>query len=227
MLICLFYFRKIPDKNIRLINNVNLGMFIVLFISLAVAPFDTNGTFLKFYPFRLASLALFFIIIQAALWFAYSSGQPARHLGKVMNFAGSIMVIFCIFLLLRGLNFSIRRTVKNYRKLPPLLELTGYIREKTPPEALFYRHGDIENSFARRSGRDIFVDYKFVPAGGTKLYEWYVRMKTREKVYRDLGHLDVVRADYGIDYLVARDRISHLERNLVYENGAYLLYLLD
>ena len=225
--VCLFYFRRIPEDNIRLLNRANLGIFVILFTALALAPLDRNGTFLKFYPFRLASLSMFFILVQAALWIRYTAGQKEFPFDRARALAGSLAVMLCVFILLRGLNFALRKSLKHHLKRPPLVEMTGYIQRETPPESLIYRYGVFEKSFARRALRDIFVDYKFVPAGGAKLYEWYTRVRSKERVYQDFRLFEDLRTDYGLDYLLTGDPIPWLEPRLEHENGAYFLYRLE
>ena len=136
-------------------------------------------------------------------------------------------MLLCVFLFFRGFNFSLRKGVKNIRKMPPLAELGDFIQENTPPWSLIYRHRMFERSLPRRARREVFVDYKFVPAGGVKLYEWYVRMEEKAGVYEDFRRFEALRKKYGVDYIVSMHPVRGLAPHLLFANDTYYLYDLD
>jgi hypothetical protein len=75
----------------------------------------------------------------------------------------------------------------------------------------------------RRTRRDNFVHFKFVPGGTLKLYEWYKRLQVVEKVEESPSYIQEVRKDYKVDYVLTPQGFE-MPLEVVFENEGYRLY---
>ena len=63
-LCCIFYFSKNEDDKILQLNGLNITVFSLLTVVIAIGAIDANGQFLKYYPYRLSAYTSLFMITQ-------------------------------------------------------------------------------------------------------------------------------------------------------------------
>lgn len=221
--VCVVLLRGIPDgnrANLRTLSIIMLGqaLFFVL-----VALFDkvflnkSGGLFLKFYPFRTMSMALYIALL---LLFSYLSNLKTR---KSLYTQWGIAILSGLFFIQ-----SLARNAEAWTyKEPDYEELISYIRTYTPDDAVFVFPDRIERytvPFIRRTERESFVLFKFVPAGTEKLHEWYIRMEHLEALYWNQRHILNMSRQYDIDYLIATKPFTVDSLRMVFQNSTFFMY---
>ena len=104
-------------------------------------------------------------------------------------------------------------------------ELVNFVKQNTELTDVFLNLGDYELSFSRKTRRDEFVVYKFVPFGGSKIYEWYSRFMEKNKVWNDLSEIKNLKKKYKLDYFICDHAINEGDfLRLVFQNKSYCLY---
>jgi hypothetical protein len=109
------------------------------------------------------------------------------------------------------------------------LSLYGWIKNNTPPEAVFLNlnqrlRDDLD--FTRRTDRDRFSVSKFVPTSNKMIYDWYRRVQEKDRVRGDIAVIGELAKKYRIDFVVSRTPLDNPRLRLVYSNGYYFLYSL-
>jgi len=226
LVLCALAVRRLTDPAIRSLNRLNGVFLAMLFAALVAGWFDREGEILKYYPFRVASLALLTSGVEALAWLRHH----ARPSATLERHARVPLALACLWLVWVGVG-----RIDKFSESPGIdraRETAAFAREHTERDAVFLFLDDPELrfdkfelvSFMRRAERERFVVRKFIPAGD-KVYEWYHRMLERERVERDLGHLATLRRDYRIDYVVSRvPRISPELREVFRSDDGVTVY---
>ncbi len=175
-----------PLRQIRLFINI---VFLHQIVMIIIAWFDTNGEILKYYVFRMNTLMHLCIL----LYFS------ALVTGFIIKKSTKLISILLFVLLTVSIGILINNTIKNIKKSrasilfeqasPEKAELYKYLKINTPKESSIIVISENEShyfDFVRRTERDIFVMFKFLPAENKKLYNWYVRYLEQEKVKKTL-----------------------------------------
>jgi hypothetical protein len=109
------------------------------------------------------------------------------------------------------------------------MSLYGWIKTHTPPDAVFLNlnqrlRDDLD--FTRRTDRDRFSVFKFVPTSNKLIYDWYRRVQEKDRVRSDISVIGELTKKYRIDFVVSRTPLDDLHLKLVYSNDYYFLYAL-
>ena len=70
------------------------------------------------------------------------------------------------------------------------MSLYGWIKNHTPPDAVFLNLNQRERDdldFVRRTERDRFSVFKFVPTSNRMIYDWYRRVQEKDRVKGDIA----------------------------------------
>jgi hypothetical protein len=219
-LVTAFVYPSIVRPELIHVNKFVYILSCILLINVLLAFFDGGGHFVKYYPFRLASVHLFlFYLISFSILIQYFSAQKQIQ----SMFVIAVVLFFGMAVLLNI--YKMMRFMK--RSTLPFYQMTAYIKQHTPKDAVVYYSDKAEDhtlSFIRESGRDRFVVYKFVPAGTGKIYEWYDRMLIQEKADKNPLQLIEAKKKYKIDYVLTTDSIVSEKFDLVKSISPYLLY---
>lgn len=212
-----------PLQDISVFNTVLWG---ILLANFALSFFDTTGALLKYYPFRLGSLAFFLLLTQLVMWHKESllgRKWPPRL------FQIGLIVLVCMTtgaFVKNSLHFIL------YRDEPALIDLALFCKRETPEHAVFLnwddpgwtKHlGTQKNtflSFPRLAERDFYVIYKFPPAGGQRILEWY----NRGMAFLDVWKGEQTINNLPVDYIISRSEIVSPFINEIYRNEGYYLY---
>ena len=219
--ICIFPEVLVPK--LFQLNKFVVVMSCILFVNVILAFFDKEGHFLKYYPFRLASMQLFlFYIIALSVVKEYFVKQ------HIFQSAAIVIVLFFFGMSVILNAYKMIRFIRNTNS--SFYEMTTYINQHTPKDAVVYyadKSEDFTLSFTRKAQRDRFVVYKFVPAGTNKIYEWYDRIQIQQKSEKNIDSLLKARIKYKIDYVLTKDSIVNDGFVPVKKAGAYMLYKLQ
>lgn len=219
LLASIFYFRKHPDENIRKLNLVATISLCMIFIGLIITYIDVNGRILKYYLFRISAIGAFCYFL---LLFLFLRDKLQKRFNS--NHLQVILFIFILPFFLIGTVKNISRQIEYSKKEKDLKELVAFVCDNTNPDDIYLFLDKDEDTFSRRTRRDAFVVFKFVPGGGEKIYEWYIRVQERKKLQEDIAYIDTIKEKYRLDYLIARKEIKHSHLKKRYHDNKYYLY---
>jgi hypothetical protein len=201
------------------LRTLNIIIFSILFLSLGISLFDHNGTFLKFYPFRLAALGLLMMYLYVYKWFSVTWHCPV---------AVQLIIIFFGFYVTLAASFQTIRNIIHPVSRPSFEALVNYVTHHSDPSDVFVPLNDYDLSFSRRTRREVFVNFKFDPGGGGKIYEWYYRVNERKKLENQIGYLGEILKRYKLNFVLSDHPLTSYSRlKLVFNNPNYYLYKIQ
>jgi hypothetical protein len=212
----IFIFRRYKGELNNILWLLNIIIFSMLFISLGISLIDKNGFLLKFYLFRYAALGCFLMYLYIIILLKLIPKIP--HLLKTVFF-----LIGCFLVINQAREFWHSNFNSDAKK--EYKELVNYVTQNTDPNAVFLTLDDYELSFSRKTRREEFVSYKFVPGGGQKIYVWYTRVLERNNIGKDLTKIQSLKQKHSIDYIISDHTLD--EGNilkLVFRNKIYSVY---
>ena len=234
----LYYFNR--DDVVRKLALFNIVIFGQQLVSLLIALKDTAGGYLKFYPYRTSSLSLFLVSL---LLMVLAKGSflrphprtegtaPAEETAGGHSRVVAAVMIGCIAV---GLGVNLYKNARDsYGLLFPTPEesarmsLYGWIKNHTPPDAVFLNLNQREREdldFVRRTDRDRFSVFKFVPTSNRMIYDWYRRVQEKDRVKGDIAVIEKLTKKYRIDFIVSKTPLDNPRLTLVYSNDYYFLY---
>jgi hypothetical protein len=230
----------------------HIGLFEFTLISLipfvlgvAIAPFDSQGRFLQYYPFRLADIML---PLNACLLFACAlqvsfTGKKARW----------VLAVCCSLLLTWIVIPELDIFQSDFRELslfpsqqqgvnPEAKDICDWVRSNTPKDAIFISSPVEFDNFTWLAERPIPAKSKLTAQNKAGILEWYERLRNLSGGFRGVNHLrnfnkqlsegynrlttqqaEALMAKYQASYLVTG--IEHrLELPVAYRNLSYVLY---
>jgi hypothetical protein len=237
--LCIKTYLNGKDPVIRALCLLSLVLFAQQFLSLLVASFDTQGVFLKFYPYRTSALSLFLSLTLLLLLFKKSGWLPSQESTSPVEDsngrAGQLVVVSVMLaFLVPGLGSRLYiNAVVSYRVAYPsakqlaMNSACDWIRRNTDSAAVVL---DLEDrsrghlDFVRKTQRDSFSVYKFVPTTNLLIYEWYQRVLARDRVANDMSALPAIKRKHRIDYILSERPLSGETLRPVYQNEFFHLY---
>jgi len=147
-------------------------------LGLLLAPLDTQGRWLQYYPFRLGDvlLPLGTCFLLACL---LERGLRRWHPRIEARVGVALLAIFAIGqTILLGLQIPAIAAFpgEDQEVNPPWAELCAWVRQNTPPNSRFVIMPMDRASFTWLAERPIVVSYKFLPQTADEIVEWYHRM---------------------------------------------------
>jgi len=192
----------------------------LLWLALAYAiPMDVRLTPVVESPARLALAAGLAGLAALAAW-----SEAKRFRWSYAPWAAALIAPFLLIPAWGGV------PAQANKPQPEILELAGWARASTPPDAVFLfadaRKGTAPGEFRARALRAIYVDWKgggqanFLPQFAN---EWWLRWNRTGEGRFKAWHLPAYRR-WGIDYIVLAPANRLPGRTPVFENSAYLVY---
>ena len=216
-------------------------------LGLAIAPLDTQGRLLQYYPFRLSDVML---PLNTCLLFACALQQTFTGRGRQM------LLLICIVVL--SWKFSIQSVhfhkqflaLRQFPQVDPELKaLCNWVRKFTPPDATVVSPPVDFVEFTWLAERPTIAKFKLLPQTKAGILSWYERLSDlsggfsswstavgtrdpRKEIRRALtngyNHLTTTQADalmskYQSTYFMTRIE-HHLDLPTVYHNSRYVLY---
>lgn len=237
-ILCIFLFCRYKNRHIQQLNTLNIILYAFQFVFLIIAVFDTNGTILKIYPFRINALSTLFSFIEIALVLhLYFYPWLLRIIKKGKNKdrktdLSFYIILRSVFLMLFIIVF-ISEIIQTFQgkntdlpKLPDgMVEMAGYIKQNTTKGDVFLVfEKDHPLSFHRLAERKRFVVWKFTPTKSEAIYDWYQRYLIKERLLEDITVLEELSQKYKVDYLISTETLNS---NLITEQkktGDVILY---
>ena len=227
------------DPVTRALCLLSLALFAQQFLSLLAAFFDTQGVFLKFYPYRTSALSLFLSLTLLLVLFKKSgwlnSWQPTSPVADSNGQARQLAVVTVMLaFVVLGLGSRLytnamdsHRVAYPSAKQSAMNSASDWIRLHTDTAAVVLDLDDRSPGhldFIRKTQRDSFSVYKFVPTTNRLIYEWYQRVLARDRVVKDISVLPAIKGKYRIDYILSERPLSGETLKPVYENEFFHLY---
>ena len=235
---CIFYFTRIKDKDIKMLNTFNIIIFSQQFISMIIAIFDENGVFLKYYPFRTSVLSLFLMLLQITVYFKkYGNDIFFKKLISRIGYNNYKFYLNILFFLIiiplliskahSNINRNILLSSSEKYGMKKRNELYSYIKDNTQKGDVFFLFAGKDDylSFMRETEREQFSVFKFILTSNYKIYEWYIRVLEKQKVFEDINYIYKIKENYRIDYMVSKDPLPD-KFYLVWSNKTFYLYKL-
>jgi len=179
------------------------------FAGLSIALFDHTGAFLKFYPYRTSSLSFFLMFIILGIFmreklFCHDNVRNGHaceniHLLDLPNILAGFMILFTLC----GLSFNLYKNMRDSSEVffpsprtDARTSLYDWARECTPPDAVFLdlnMNARDDLDFIRRTERESFSVFKFIPTSNKLIYDWYTRVIEKKRAQTDVSYLHEIR----------------------------------
>ncbi|HAX76595.1 MAG TPA: hypothetical protein DCY88_12335 [Cyanobacteria bacterium UBA11372] len=216
-------------------------------LSLAVAPFDSEGSFLQYYPFRLGDVML---PLNTCLLFACALQQTFKQRER------RVLSLVCILLFsgacsIQAVTFQKQLlTLSQFSKVNlESIALCDWVRTHTPTDTVVVSPPVELVKFTWLAERSTIAKFKLLPQTKARILEWYERLSDlsggffpgttkertkdrRNRMMRALtygyNHLTTAQADalmtkYRATYFITG--IKHkLDLAIAYRNSRYILY---
>lgn len=229
---------------------VRIGLFeftllslVPFILGLAIAPFDSQGRFLQYYPFRVGDVML---PLNTCLLFACALDQTFKRKARW------VLLIVCILLLSwsqRHQAIIFQNDVQSLRDFPSQQQgidakwkdLCYWVRSNTPKDAIFVSPPVEFDNFTWLAERPTIAKFKLVPNTKAEILPWYERLRDLSGDFKRVNvsnfdqqltdgynglktnQAEALMVKYQADYFVTQ--IEHrLDLPVAYRNQFYLLY---
>lgn len=253
--------RQRASKQSPIVYDARLGLasftlltLVPFAIGLLIAPFDTQGKLLQYYPFRLGDVML---PLGACLLFVCALKQILTPKAERVAIALSLVLLVWLGSIqareFQGQLMKIQQFPSQTQALTPAWEdMCLWIRQHTPKDALVISPPVEFANFSWLSERSTIAKYKLLPQNKEGLLSWYKRLddlsgetnpwrlepgeqpqKNKFKAaltegYAHLGteQVSTLMHKYQADYFVTR--LGHqLDLPIAYQNSEHVLYTVS
>ncbi|AFZ52100.1 DUF6798 domain-containing protein [Dactylococcopsis salina] len=226
-------------------------LMIPFWLGLIVSPFDQEGKFLQYYPFRVGDV-LFPLITSFLLISALEKGSKGIA-KKIFIFLGiAVLTVTCV---IQGQDFyETFIELKNFPSNPQSVnqewkEMCYWIKENTPKDSVFISHPVDGVSFSWLSERGTIAKYKLMPPSSLPVLEWYQRLNDLSgdiNPWQTQGKRNLNKDDFAtamsegyqglttkqVDTLMVKYKANYAVTNaqhklnfpIIHKNSRYLLY---
>ena len=221
-LFCIYYFKKNRFKPIGKLNVFVLVSLFTVFIGVIIAIFDREGVLLKYYPFRIVTVStLLFTLIMVKFLFDSIKGEIVPVVQYLVIFMAAVG-------LMRFIQPTLLGMYRHFKSDPyaAINDMSEFIKANTNKGDVILCFGG-ELSLNRRTERDRFVVYKFIPAVLNDIPEWYERQRYKNELEKNFEKIIEKPDNYRIDYLLSTGKLESENLESVYSNGRYRLYKIN
>ena len=207
----------VDSKTLIIINFVICSLVGTL-AAVLLAYFDTEGVFLKYYPFRINTVSTFFLMMIITKW-AWDSIKS-----KTISTVKGLLLICILLMVLRETIPNIKKNLHHILSKDTIGEACEFIKVTSNKKAKIFSFIE-DNTIMRKAERDRFVSYKLNPAELSKIHEWYFRVLEKRRAIADSQYLGHLFEKYHITYILCRKTYElfgpyHLE----YSNDDFSVY---
>jgi len=217
-------------------------------LGVIIAPWDTQGMLLQYYPFRLGDII--FPLITGLLFLSLLQGILSSSNWTKQGFMFVGITIISLTGIIQGKDFYQSAIAlpkfphQDQLVTPELKEMCYWIRDNTPENETVISHPLEDISFTWVSERATIVKYKFVPPVSAAVHEWYQRLNDLsgtvdirkatgrgelkallKQGYNTLTTSQVrsLMKEYQANYLVTKNN-HKLDLEIAHQNSRYILY---
>ncbi|WP_224090895.1 DUF6798 domain-containing protein [Nostoc sp. MS1] len=211
-------------------------------LGLAIAPFDSQGRFLQYYPFRLGDIML-------PLFTCLLFTRAVQHFFTVKTKQKEFFIICCLLLSINVVSLSLPLpTHINYVKqfpsklteeTPESQDIYAWVKNNTAKDATVISSPVDLLNFTWLAERPIIAKWKFLPQTASGIQEWYARIcdlvgvdkltstspETLTEAYERLttDQVKALMVKYKSPYIVTK--VQHqLNLPVAYRNQSYVIY---
>ncbi|MGF1937879.1 MAG: DUF6798 domain-containing protein [Nostoc sp. ChiQUE02] len=176
--------KSIYDFSEQYIASMRLLDFTIIslipfFLGIAVAPFDSNGNFLQYYPFRVGSAIL---PLNTCLLFACLLERTFVGKKRQLLLLGSILLLS--FLMTKP-TITFKNQLLSLSQFPSSLQgvsleeksLCAWVRDHTSRDTILISSPASFDSFTWLAERPTIAKFKLFPQNKLGILEWYERMR--------------------------------------------------
>jgi hypothetical protein len=213
------YFNKIKDEGIQTISKLFKASLIILFLGFFISIFDRNGIILKYYVFRIASISSLLAFLLLSYYIVYELiSYKKQETANVF-----LLILIIPFILFKIVDLKDRFNAKSNYYYIQLL--SDWAKNNTQKSDLFL-FLDVSDSetlvFPRHAKRSSFVIEKAIPAGGTKIEEWYRRINLKNQIIQNPNQYKELIKNEKIDFIITKKlNFEGKEEATVYKNELY------
>lgn len=230
LLLSLLFIQKHTEGWALKLTRLNVLIMAVVLFFVVVSFFDKQYFFIKFFPYRPASLSLFLFVITLAV--------SVKNVLKADSiFLNSSYLVFMAFLVPVLFNTALEQYYSISKSKNANLPLTyEYIRTHTDRDDTFLFLGytdpmsvksKIEASFTRHTNRDLLVLFKFAKYD-EHIYEWYQRLKFYEELNNNPSAIKRLRSQYWANYVISKYNLDNTDGYIpIMVEGEHRLYKID
>lgn len=198
---------------------INLVFVMVAYLDHAMLD-NSGGLGLKYYPFRLNSIASLFLLISIYLWVRTKFGQRWKA-----RLGWTVLVLVGVLSAGQVVN-NVKRSLKTDTDFD---QMCVYIHNNTAQEAKFGLIGQSNKNrtywgFIRKAERENFSVTKFIPADKQKIPEWYRRNVEHIAMNKKPELAGSVAFKFGLDYILSDQKLNEDDLTMIHKQGAYQLY---
>jgi len=234
-LLCIFVFSSFTDRNIKVLNTLNIILFSQQFIFLALALFPFALPLLKLYPWRTSSLSALLtgleliLIFKSYIYpFILKKINPEKLNLKMLIRGG--MIVCILFMISLNLYQLISKNTTYYRGelRQETIELARLLNKRLSSNDCFIllNEGSEGSSLMRHSERDCFVLHRFVPTTEKQMMEWYERLQLRDTISQNPELVLLYQQKYSITCLISSEAVDHPRFELCFSGKYYYAYFL-
>jgi hypothetical protein len=240
------FYRPYPDLAKQRQTCIDLFDFTLIslipfVIGLAIAPFDSQGRLLQYYPFRLGDIML---PLTTCLLFT----RALQHLFTGKTKQKLFLIICCLLLSIHVVRSCMRlpNDIQQLSQFPNESQgetvdsknLYAWVRNNTPKDTTFIMSPTDLLNFTWMAERPIIAKSKFMPQTKSAIWEWYKRLcdlngveqlidksKNINQGYASLTteQIKALMVKYNATYAVTK--VKHkLDLPIVYSNKSYKIY---
>ena len=190
--------------------------YALLWFFLLVSYLDTNGSILKFYVYRIASVS--FLLTLVLLLYHLATWLKDKKFANLIYFA-------CLLASLIYLPIKIADNIRKetHKKTELDQALIDVLRQKGQAgQSVAFFDKSFKTYFPRETRLEPVVSFKFVPSGTEKLFEWYTRLQEKEKAEENPALIRNYCNKYGAKFIVSKQPIEGF--TIILENEAYYVY---
>ena len=211
------FFIKLNVKGWDKVRLLYLSFGVMIIINLLVGYLDEMGSFTKYYPYRMTTIALLLF----SMIFTFSVGKY------------SPMVKYTFWIKLLGVLILLPNSVKVTStncsaQVSGDEEVYNYCKEISQKDEVFLFTlkddlGDPDITFMRRTGRTRYFVYKFMPGEPKQILDWADRYEQALRIRENPSDLAELATEVDIDYVISKEPLASQNLNLLKEiNGRYI-----
>ena len=211
------FFVRLNAKGWDKVRLLYLSFGVMIIINLIVGYFDNVGSFTKYYPYRMTTIAL--LLFSMIFTFSVGKYSPRVKYTFWIKLLG-VLILLPNSIKVASANFN--ATVSGDD------DVYSYCKEISEKDEVFLFTlkddlGDPDITFMRRTGRSRYFVYKFMPGEPKQILDWAERYEQALKMRENPSQLAKLAKDVDIDYVVSKEALVSQDLTFLKEiNGRFI-----
>lgn len=221
----LFILDLLRNKRLNFNSKITQFSFVALsgsVLLVGLAFVDRQGSFLKYYPYRIMSVATFclFLAMTKQLTTLLAPFGKVRILVYALAVSGAML----LEVIIPNLKLNAAYLTNQDKNL---IAATDFIKTHSEKDDVVLTLFE-DDRMIRLTERNAFASYKFVPAEKARLHDWYRRVLASREMMENPGSLSDYSKVYRIDYIIADEPLEPtIAGQVIFQSGPYAVYTLE